>query len=219
MGRVTEEEAKKYVSSNGSWFQLKNDKDVATVQFVIDDVNDLAPYVCHRVKVGEKERYVDCLSTYGKECPLCATHNAQKLVRILTMYHHETEQMEIWERGKKFIQSIQGFMNRYNPIGDYVFQIERNGKVGSKETTYQIYPMTNVHAVDLRDKEKPVILGGLILEKTAEEMETYLKTGNFPMTEETNTPYGESNAFNSSEITPRASRRNVPVSDNGTGVF
>ena len=221
MGRVTEEEAQKYSVSNGSWFQLKNDKDVATVQFVFDNPEDLAPYVCHRVKVGDRERYVDCLATYGEECPLCHAGHQQKLVRFLVMYQHEDGQMKIWERGKTFIQQVQGYMNRYSPISNYVFQIERNGKAGDMKTTYNVFPMPNDKPVDLKELEIPQIMGKIILQKNAVEMETYVQTGNFPNDEVANDqPVQRRSAYQDPTPTPRqpvsqVSRREVPVSDRG----
>lgn len=216
MGRITEEEATKYSTSNGTWFQLKNDKDYATVQFVLNSSEDLAPYVCHKVPLGDKERYVDCLSTYGKECPLCHSGYEQKLVRFVIMYQHEDNQMKIWERGKTFIQSIQGFMNRYNPISNFVFQIERNGKPGDKKTQYPIYPMPDIKAIDLSDKEVPQILGSIILQKNENEMETYLQTGNFPNEEEQPVQRRAVNQNpTSTQPVSQISRRGVPVSDRG----
>ena len=224
MGRITEEEAQKYSASNGSWFQLKNDKDIATVQFMHDNPEDLAPYVCHRVKVGDRERYVDCLATYGEECPLCHAGHQQKLVRFVVMYQHEDNQMKIWERGKNFIQQIQGHMNRCSNFPTWVFQIERNGKAGDMKTTYNLYNMgqgVQGNAVDTSNIEIPQIMGKVVLQKNAVEMETYLQTGNFPNDEVVNDqPIQRRSAYQDPSPTPRqpvsqVSRRDVPVSDRG----
>ena len=48
--------------------------------------------------------------------------------------------------------------------------------------------MDRVEPVDLTDIERPELLGGLILEKTAEEMDEYLNTGDFPQDNENETP-------------------------------
>lgn len=217
MGRITEEEAQKYTTSNGSWFQLKNDKDVATIQFVVNTPEDLAPYLCHRVRVGEKERYVDCLASYGQECPLCHAGHQQKLVRFVIMYQHEDNQMKIWERGSTFIKSLSGYMDRYGKdFTNMVFQIERNGKPGDMKTQYQLFNMPNINPIDLTDMETPKIMGAIILEKTAEELEAYLQTGTFPSNEEpTQAPQRNVFAQPQQQVQPRpqASRREMPVSD------
>lgn len=190
MPRITHEQAENYQSSlNGEWFSLKNDKDVARVQFMIDGIEDLDVFACHRVKVGDKERYVDCVRTYDEpidNCPLCAAGFPVKPVRFVIMYQHDDGKVKIWERGKNFIAKLQSLCNRYTPLSEYVFEIERNGKAGSKDTRYEIYPMDRVEPVDLAEVEKPELLGGLILDKTAEEMEIFLETGTFPSDEAEN---------------------------------
>ena len=188
MPRITADEAQNYQSNlNGEWFSLKNDKDVARIQFMIDRYEDLDVFACHRVKIGDKERYVDCLRTYDEpidKCPLCAAGIPVKPVRFVVMYQHDDGKVKIWERGKNFIAKIQSLCNRYSPLSQYVFEIERVGKAGSKDTRYEIYPMDRVEPVDLSEVERPELLGGLILEKTPEEMEVFLQTGNFPQTDE-----------------------------------
>lgn len=187
MPRITEDQAQNYQSSlNGEWFSLKNDRDVARVQFMIDDYGDVDVFACHKVKIGDKERYVDCLRTYDEpidKCPLCAEGVPVKPVRFVVMYQHDDGKVKIWERGKNFIAKLQSLCNRYSPLSEYVFEIERVGKAGSKDTRYEIYPMDKVEPVDLSEIERPELLGGLILQKTAEEMEEFLETGKFPQTD------------------------------------
>lgn len=188
MPRISVNDSENYQSSlNGEWFLLKNDKDVARVQFMMDDLNDLDVFACHKVKIGDKERYVDCLRTYDEpidKCPFCAAGIPVKPVRFVIMYQHEDGKVKIWERGKNFIAKIQSLCNRYHPLSEYVFEIERNGKAGDMATRYEIFPMDRVDSVDLAEIEKPELLGRLILEKSAEEMYIYLDTGSFPETED-----------------------------------
>lgn len=188
MPRISVNDSENYQSSlNGEWFSLKNDKDVARVQFMMDNLDDLDVFACHKVKIGDKERYVDCLRTYDEpidKCPFCAAGIPVKPVRFVIMYQHDDSKVKIWERGKNFIAKLQSLCNRYTPLSDYVFEIERNGKAGDMSTRYEIFPMDRVDPVDLTDIEKPELLGGLILEKDAEEMDVYLETGNFPATED-----------------------------------
>lgn len=188
MPRISVNDSENYQSSlNGEWFSLKNDKDVARVQFMMDNLDDLDVFACHKVKIGDKERYVDCLRTYDEpidKCPFCAAGIPVKPVRFVIMYQHDDSKVKIWERGKNFIAKLQSLCNRYQPLSDYVFEIERNGKAGDMATRYEIFPMDRVDPVDLTEVEKPELLGGLILEKDAEEMDIYLDTGNFPATDD-----------------------------------
>ena len=188
MPRISVNDSENYQSRlNGEWFSLKNDKDVARVQFMMEGLDDLDVFACHKVKIGDKDRYVNCLRTYDEpidKCPLCAAGVPVKPVNFVIMYQHDDGKVKIWERGRNFIAKLQSLCNRYNPLSEYVFEIERNGKAGDMATRYEIFPMDRVDPVDLTDVEKPELLGGLILEKDSEEMEIYLETGNFPATDD-----------------------------------
>lgn len=220
MPRISVNDYENYQTSlNGEWFSLKNDKDVARVQFMMNTLDDLDVFACHRVKIGEKERYVDCLRTYDEpidKCPFCAAGIPVKPVHFVIMYQHDDNKVKIWERGRNFIAKLQSLCNRYQPLSEYVFEIERNGRAGDMATRYEIYPMDRVDPVDLTDIEKPELLGGLILQKTAEEMEVYLETGSFPAIEDT--ALTEPEPIRRGAPAPRGgvsrggiSRRSVPV--------
>lgn len=184
MARVSYEDSEKYFSGSGSdWFQLKNDGDVARVQFMLNSIEDIPIFSTHRVKIGDKERYVDCLRNPQDPidtCPFCAAGMPSKAVRFIIMYQHEDNKVKIWERGRQFISKLQGLINRYNPLENYVFEIERHGKAGSTDTKYEIYPLDGVESVNMDEIEVPELEGSLILQKTFEEMEEYLDTGSFP---------------------------------------
>lgn len=186
MARIHEEEADKYVpSSSSSWFQLKNDGDTATVQFLFADTTELDVFTAHRVKVNDKDRYVDCPREYGESvdvCPLCASGSPLKVARFVVMYDLNDEKVKIWERGKSFITELAGYADRYYPLSDYVFDIVRHGKPGDKQTRYQLMPNLKATPVDISQIEKPELLGGIVLDKTVDEMNYYLEHGCFPDT-------------------------------------
>lgn len=208
MPRIGYDEVDKYESSNGEWFQLKNDGDVARVQFMMDSLQDLEIYACHRVKIGDKERYVDCLRSADESidlCPLCAAGNPVKPVRFIIMLQHDDNKVKIWERGKTFISKLQGLFNRYTPLSNYVFEIERHGKAGDKETKYDIYPMDRVEKKDLTNVEYPELLGGLILEKDFDELAVFVRTGKFPEDVQTQAQ--------AAPVVDRRSARRVEVQD------
>lgn len=216
MARINVEEAKHYQNElNGEWFGLKDHGDVARVQFMIDKYEDIDVFACHKVEVNGKERYVDCLRTYNEpidKCPLCASGYPVKPVRFVVMYQHDDQKVKIWERGKNFIAKLQGLCNRYQPLSEYVFEIERNGAKGSKETKYEVFPMDRVDPVDLSEIEKPDLLGGLIIDASADDMEVYLQTGNFPEKgSEDSAPIARRGAENSNP-NPSGARRSTPAS-------
>lgn len=211
MARISFEESEKHFNqSTSEWFSLKNDGDTARVQFLLNSIDDIPIFSVHKVQVGDKDRYVDCLRSVSDpidKCPFCASGMSAKPVKYIVMFDHNSQVVKIWERGKQFISKLQGLINRYNPLSDHVFEIERHGKAGDRETKYEIYAMDGVEAYDLTDVEMPDFEGGLILQKTAEEMEIYLNSGSFPEGEETpaSRNSGRRTPANDSEVVRRSS--------------
>lgn len=218
MARVSYEDSEKYFSGGGSdWFQLKNDGDVARVQFMLNTIEDIPIFSTHRIKVGDKERYVDCLRNPNDPidvCPFCAAGMPAKAVRFIVMFQHDDQKVKIWERGRQFISKLQGLINRYNPLEEKVFEIERHGKAGDTNTKYEIYPLDGVDPFNMDDIEMPELEGSLILQKTAEEMEVFLDTGNFPSDDTQEAPVRRRGADAPRDRTPAPTRR-APVSDAG----
>lgn len=218
MARVSYEDSEKYFSGSGSdWFQLKNDGDVARVQFMLNSIDDIPIFSTHRVKIGDKERYVDCLRNPQDPidaCPFCAAGMPAKAVRFIVMFQHDDNKVKIWERGRQFISKLQGLINRYNPLEDKVFEIERHGKSGDTSTKYEIYPLDGVDPVNMDEVEMPELEGSLILQKTAEEMEVYLDTGNFPNDDEGSAPVRRRGAEAPVRRTSTPARR-TPASEPG----
>lgn len=217
MARVSYEESEKYFSGTGSdWFQLKNDGDVARVQFMLNSIDDIPIFSTHKIKVGDKERYVDCIRNPEDPidaCPFCAAGFPAKAVRFIVMYQHEDGKVKIWERGRQFISKLQGLINRYNPLEEKVFEIERHGKAGDTNTKYEIYPLDGATPVAMDDVEFPELEGSLILVKTAEDMEYYLDNGSFPNDGQEEAPVRRG-AEPASRRAPAPTRR-TPASDAG----
>ena len=218
MARVSYEDSEKYFSGSGSdWFQLKNDGDVARVQFMLNSIDDIPIFSTHRVKIGDKERYVDCLRNPQDpidSCPFCAAGMPSKAVRFIVMFQHDDNKVKIWERGRQFISKLQGLINRYNPLEDKVFEIERHGRAGDTSTKYEIYPLDGVDPVNMEEVEMPELEGSLILKKTAEEMEVYLDTGNFPNEDDGRAPVRRRGDETPDRRTSTSARR-TPASEPG----
>lgn len=184
MGRINPNEMERYESNNSSeWLKLQNDGDVARVQFLYKTYNDLDTFACHRVQVGDKERYVDCKRDYDSpidDCPFCANGISVKPVMMLSMYDHADGKIKIWERGKTFRKKIEALFNRYPNLSTMVFEIERRGAKGDKKTQYEIFPMPEVVPVDVSEIERPEFIGSFILDKSVDEMQYYIDHGVFP---------------------------------------
>lgn len=192
MAIITNEQAEKFSSSsNSSWFQLRDDGDIARVQFLHDTFEDIHPITVHKVPVGDRERVIDCLRNPGdpKEvCPLCAADYSLRVVRYVIMYQHPDDGNEggikIWERGKQFMTLLQGFFNRYpEDFKHKVFEIQRNGKRNDKKTQYTMYLCDRVDPYDVSDIELPQIIGKIVLQKSYEDLAYYVEHLEFPDTE------------------------------------
>lgn len=212
MARIRNDEAEKFVpSSSGEWFALKNDGDTEKVQFLISDTGELDVFTVHKVKLGDKERYINCIREYGEPldvCPLCDNEYPLKVARFVVMYSHKDNKIKIWERGKQFISRLEGLANRYYPLHDTVFEIERHGKAGDKQTTYEIYPCPQDKPIDISDIERPELLGTIVLDKTAQDMNYFLDNGNFADDSDTvETPVRRRNSVDSNTNNAPVSRR------------
>lgn len=192
MSRFNANEVENYGGSGGAgYFSLKNDKDTAQVRFMYNNIDDVEGYAVHQVDVDDKKRYVNCLREYNQpvsDCPFCEAKNFQLAKLFVPLYDIKDDKVKIWERGKKFFSKIGSICARYsNPtVVSHIFEIERNGKPGDQTTSYEIYEtdQDNTTMEDL--PEKPELLGGLILDKSADEMRYYLDNGKFPPDNEEN---------------------------------
>lgn len=210
MARFSYDDAEKYGGQGGAgYFSLKNDKDIATVRFMYNTIDDMEGYAVHQVEVDGKKRYVNCLREYNQPldvCPFCKARHPQLAKLFIPIYNVDEDKVQIWERGKKFFAKMSSLFSRYSPLVETEFEIERNGKAGSTQTTYEIFPSSNREPLTLEDlPELPNLLGSLILDKSADDMEFYLENEYFPP--EDNDDEGEAPRRRDSRDDERSSRR------------
>ncbi len=188
MGRFGYNDVDNYGGNGGSsFFSLKNDGDTARVRFLYNGMEDVAGYAVHEVTVDDKRRYVNCLRDYNEpksKCPFCAANNFQRAKLYIPLYDIDAGEVKIWERGKNFFSKMSGICARYasgnTPLVSHTFDVERHGKKGDTSTTYEIYE-TGSDDTRLEDlPEAPEVLGSIILDKSASDMEFYLEEGYFP---------------------------------------
>lgn len=183
MPRINMDDTKYYQESTGEWFTLKNDMEIARIQFLLNAIEDIPVFACHKVQVGGKDRYVDCLRQPGDDitvCPFCSAGLPTQVVRFILMFDHADGKVKIWERGSTFISKLEGLMNRYSPLSNKVFEIERHGKPGAQDTKYEVFPMDNIDPYDVTDVELPELFGTLIIDASFDDQNVWLATGNFP---------------------------------------
>lgn len=188
MARFSFDEVEHYQSKGGGagFFKLVNDKDIATVRLLYNNADDIEGFSCHQVEVGGKKRYVNCLRTYRDpidDCPLCKSGNKPQAKLFIPLYNEDAQQVQVWERGSKFFSKLSSVCSRYekHPIVSQIFEVERSGKPHETATDYNFYRTDDpVDDKTLDDFEMPKILGGLVIDATADDMEYYLDNGEFP---------------------------------------
>lgn len=217
MGRFFAEDADNYGGQGGTgFFSLKDDKETAKVRFMYDSIEDVEGFAVHEVEIDGKKRYVDCKRAYNEpidKCPFCRDSIPQKAKLFIPLYDIDSDTVKIWERGKKFFGQISSLCTRYasdEPLCSHVFEIERSGKPKDTNTTYNIYDCPK----EKDDKtledlpELPNILGGLVLDKTPDEMEYYLKHRCFPSDEADEPPMRGSRVVERDEAPTRRTPTN-----------
>lgn len=184
MARFNFEESKNYQQSGGntSFFKLQNDGQSAVCRFMFNTLDDLEGYSLHEIQLGGKRRLINCIRSYDEpvdNCPFCKANLSIVPKLFIPVYNVDSKEVQMWERGSAFFKKFIEPCQHNNPLVSGVFKVTRHGKPGDKKTDYDIYPIDkdNTTLEDL--PEIPNLLGGLILNKTYEEMEEFLNTGSF----------------------------------------
>ena len=141
MARVRYDEVDQYTTSTTNFFQLKEDRDVATVRILYNNVDDIEAHSLHRVKINGRDKWVECLRQINDSievCPLCASGNKIQLRVFVPLYIEDDGSVKLWERGKKFIDKLTSLCARYNPLCSQSIEIERNGAKGEQTTEYKM---------------------------------------------------------------------------------
>lgn len=193
MPRFSFEDADKY-GGNGasrSYFSLKDDGDTAKIHLLGEDMNDFPGYAVHRVPIGDGYRYVNCLREAGEPaevCPFCAQGKHDPEISkvwaklFLPIYNIDADEVQIWERGKTFFKELSQYCAHTPHVSEAVTEVTRIGKKGDTQTTYRLYELKESDGFNIADVQDdiPDILGTIILDKTADEMEYYIDHGSFP---------------------------------------
>lgn len=197
-------------NNSGGFFFLRDDKDVATVRFMYNSLDDLDGFTVHQIELNGKRRYVDCLRSYDEpthNCPLCAQKFKILPKLFVILFDEDTQEVKIWERGRTFYSKLSSLAVRYKPLVSTLFEIERNGKKGDINTVYETYPL-ETDEITLEDlPQKPKLLGTLILDKTYEELEFFVQNGYFEEQIEEQEPVRRNVQENEQPVR----RRNIPA--------
>ena len=184
MARFGVNEADNYGGQGGAgFFGLKNDHEVAQVRFLLNGIEDVEGYAVHEIEVDGKKRYANCLRNYGDPidvCPCCAAKMPVTVKYFIPLYNIKEQRVQSWERGKQFGAKISTICSRFPNLVSHTFEIERVGKPGDTKTTYEIFETGQDDTTLDSFEEIPNAFGTIVLDKTADELATYVQTGAFP---------------------------------------
>ena len=193
MARFNASEADNYGGQGGGgFFSLKNDGDVARVRFMYNTIDDVEGMSVHQIELDGKKRYVDCLRDYNEpmsKCPFCADGMRVQAKLFIPVYDVDEDKIKIWERGKKWFNKISGLCSRYPRLVEKEFEIERHGKAGDQQTSYEVFPVDDGEKLSMEDlPEIPEDFERFVLKKSADDMEYFLSEGTFPPEDDDETP-------------------------------
>ena len=211
-----------YTVSNTGYFSLAEDGDTAKVRIMYTSAEDIEGYSVHKVNVNGSDRWVNCLREYGDpmdNCPLCSARYKLQPRFFVPMYIEEGKNqgdVVIWDRGpgknNSFYNQLVTLCNENNPLISHVIEIERHGAKGDFDTTYEMFagPSDGTLPEDL--PEVPTPEGTFILDKSYDELLTFVNTGSFEIGDNNPVNRGTNNAGTTSTVEPRR-RRDVSVSN------
>ena len=198
-------------SGNGEYkvgfFGIANGEE-AIVRFAINSIDDFELYTVHPITIGQSSypnRRISCLRANPKTdpigyCPLCAKGEKIQQRMYIKMIQYVTENGQIvpkavvWDRpAYSYAPQIKSYLDNYGPLSNIVCKIVRHGE--GLETKYDIIPNLNpqvfteqLYPKDFSDFEDFSVLGGMVMDRTFEEINQFIQTGNFPQRATNNTP-------------------------------
>jgi hypothetical protein len=203
-------------SAKVGYFRLKNDGDIAIARINIGSTDEMMFASVHSVGANGRWLKVSCmnpLGVNGGQCGLCAAHtsnpngpvgkSAKKLfIPMLVSYRdpsaeggYTTPAPVIWDRPAAFSRELANKLMIAGDLRNTLVLITRNGKAGDMQTTYSMDILPENHPVfkpemvpaDFSAFNNFNIAKHSYWEKSADEINAYLTTGQFPERVQTNT--------------------------------
>lgn len=182
---------------------LKDDGDTLIVRLPYRSLQELDYATVHSVVLSNgNRRTVSCLR--GEHdgvdtCPLCqaSLSNANykpankfylKGIVYLTDETGKTAPSPfVFERPAKFSAQVIDLINEYGDLRNFIFKLKRTGKKGDTKTTYSFIPALNSsiyneqnYPKDFSELEKIDVCKRSYMEKSFDDITTFLRTGEFP---------------------------------------
>ena len=208
-------------STKIGYFKLANDGDIAVARINISSTDDFMFAAVHTVQAGGKWLKVSChnpLGMNGGTCALCAANQAnpkgsiskstKKMFIPMVVSYRDPQSATgysepipvIWDRPAGFSRELANKLMVAGDLKNTLVLITRNGKAGDMQTTYSVDVLPATHPV-FKPEMIPVDFNAFnnfniakhsYWEKTAEEINTFLTTGQFPEVAKANTQQANS---------------------------
>ena len=191
------------------YFKLKDDGDIAVARINLASTDEFMFAAVHTLSVGGKWMKVSCLNPLGMNtagCPLCFANQAnpkgsvgksakKMFIPMLVSYRDPNSATGytpvtpvIWDRPAQFSRELANKLMIAGNLKDTLVLITRNGKANDMQTTYSVDVLPANHPVfkpdmipaDFSAFNNFNIAKHSYWEKTADEINTFLATGQFP---------------------------------------
>lgn len=191
------------------YFKLKDDGDIAIARINLSSTDEFMFAAVHTLQVGGKWMKVSCHNPLGMNaagCPLCSANQAnpkgsigksakKMFIPMLVSYRDPQSATGytpvvpvIWDRPAQFSRELANKLMVAGNLKDVLVLITRNGKAGDMQTTYSVDVLPATHPVfkpdmiptDFSAFNNFNIAKHSYWEKTVEEINTFLATGQFP---------------------------------------
>ncbi len=191
------------------YFKLKDDGDIAIARINLSSTDEFMFAAVHTLQVGGKWMKVSCHNPLGMNaagCPLCSANQAnpkgtigksakKMFIPMLVSYRDPQSATGytpvvpvIWDRPAQFSRELANKLMVAGNLKDVLVLITRNGKAGDMQTTYSVDVLPAAHPVfkpemipaDFSAFNNFNIAKHSYWEKTPEEINAFLATGQFP---------------------------------------
>ena len=222
------------------YFKLKDDGDIAVARINYSSTDEFMFAAIHTINAGGKWLKISCHNPLGMNaagCALCSANQsnpkgsiskaAKKMYIPMIVSYRDAQSTTgytpptpvIWERPAAFSRELANKLMVAGNLKDVLVLITRNGKAGDMQTTYSVDVLPDTHPVfkpdmipaDFSAFNNFNIAKHSYWEKTTEEINTFLTTGQFPVNNQqtTNNVANVANAYTTPVSTVHA--QTVPV--------
>lgn len=206
------------------YFRLKQDGDIAIARINVASTDELAFAAVHTINVGGRWLKVSChnpLNVNGTSCGLCSaaaanpngtiSKSAKKVyIPMIVSYRdpnaatgYTAPAPVVWERPAGFSRELANKLMAAGDLRNTLVLITRNGAAGNMQTTYSMDILPATHPV-FKPEMIPADFSAFTnfnisrhsyWEKTPEEINAFLATGQFPERAQNNNQQTMNNTY------------------------